>query len=331
MDPVSQGLVGAVFPQSISNKKEIGKATLIGFLSGMAADLDVLIRSSKDPLLYIDYHRQFTHSLVFIPVGGFVMAVFFWLIFRKKMKFGRVFLYATIGYATHCFIDTSTTYGTELLWPFSDAKYAWSIISVIDPVLTVFLALFVIFALTRKSRTIARIGAVFCISYLLLGFYQHESAENYLLNIAALRGQETERILVHPTLGNLVLWRGIYLSDGRFYVDGIRLTPFSRPVLYKGTSVDKLNIDEEYGNLDKNSVLYKDIIKFNHFANGYLVKENEDTIGDIRYSVLPNSKDPLWFIEADKSKENEHIKYTNNTGGSADKFNIFWKMLKGED
>lgn len=66
MDPVSQGLVGAVLPQSVSNKKEIRLAAAIGFLSGLLADIDVIIHSSTDPLMFLDYHRQFTHSLVFI-------------------------------------------------------------------------------------------------------------------------------------------------------------------------------------------------------------------------------------------------------------------------
>ena len=330
MDPISQGLTGAVFPQSIANKKEIGKATLIGFISGMAADLDVLINSNKDPLLFIDYHRQFTHSLFFIPVGGFIMAVIFWLIFRKKMKFKRIFLYSTVGYATHCLLDSCTTYGTELLWPLSNIKIAWNNIAVIDPVFTIVLALFVIIALKRKSTTLARIGVIFCISFLLFGVYQQKQAENYLLNIAALRGHQAEKILVHPTLGNLVLWRGIYLNGNDYYVDGIRVSPFSKPILYKGDKVKMLDIDDKYSGLNKNSVMYNDILRFNHFAIGYLIENGPNKIGDLRYSSLPNSTKPLWHIEIDKNNENEHVKYYSRFDSDSN-LATFWKMLKGEE
>ena len=44
MDPLSQGLVGATASQSLSNRKDIVTATALGFLSGMAADLDIFIR-----------------------------------------------------------------------------------------------------------------------------------------------------------------------------------------------------------------------------------------------------------------------------------------------
>lgn len=71
MDPLSQGVLGASASQSIAS--EPGKqrlSLLVGFLAGMAPDLDVLIRSAEDPLLFLNFHRQFTHSLLFVPVGA---------------------------------------------------------------------------------------------------------------------------------------------------------------------------------------------------------------------------------------------------------------------
>ena len=50
MDPLTQGTIGAVLPQALS-KKNLGIVALLGFLSGMAPDLDILIRSNTDPLL----------------------------------------------------------------------------------------------------------------------------------------------------------------------------------------------------------------------------------------------------------------------------------------
>ncbi|MGY9062766.1 MAG: metal-dependent hydrolase, partial [Rhodospirillales bacterium] len=62
MDPLTQGVLGAALPQAIAKKPFVIRAGLFGFLAGMAADLDTFIRSSEDPLLYLEYHRQFTHS-----------------------------------------------------------------------------------------------------------------------------------------------------------------------------------------------------------------------------------------------------------------------------
>ncbi len=334
MDPISQGLTGAIFPQSISSPKEVGKVTLIGSLSGMSADLDVLvlIMSSKDPLIFFDYHRQFTHSLAFIPVGGFIMAVVFWLIFKRKMKFGKVFLYSTLGYATHGLLDTCTTYGTELLWPISNFRFSWDNVSIVDPIFTLLLMLFVIFALTKKSKLIARIGVLFCVSYLLLGLHQKATAKDYLLEIALIRGHDAEQVLVYPSIANMVIWRSVYLSDGKYHVDTIRLVPFSEPKFYSGGSVKRFVIEDEYPELDKNSVLYKDIMRFNRFTRGYLSREGKNKIGDPRYSSLPNGTMPLWIIEFDPAKPSEHVSYSSLMRSfRTEDLITCWKMIKGAD
>lgn len=70
MDLLTQGLLGGVLAQSVARKEEKKLATLVGIAAGLLADADVLISSSSDPLLNIEYHRHFTHSLLFIPFGA---------------------------------------------------------------------------------------------------------------------------------------------------------------------------------------------------------------------------------------------------------------------
>ena len=53
MDPVSQGIVGAAIAQSTAKNNNIIKIGIIGFLAGLVPDLDVLIRSSNDPILHL--------------------------------------------------------------------------------------------------------------------------------------------------------------------------------------------------------------------------------------------------------------------------------------
>jgi inner membrane protein len=70
MDPVSQGVVGAAFAQTAARRGQLATVAWYGALGGMAPDLDVLFQSPTDPLLFLEFHRQFTHSLVFIPFGA---------------------------------------------------------------------------------------------------------------------------------------------------------------------------------------------------------------------------------------------------------------------
>ena len=81
MDPITQGALGAVLPQSMRikwlnhSKYHVAFSGFLGMLGGIAADLDVLIFSDTDPLLFLKFHRQFTHSFIFIPFGGLTVAL----------------------------------------------------------------------------------------------------------------------------------------------------------------------------------------------------------------------------------------------------------------
>ncbi|MDG1438434.1 MAG: metal-dependent hydrolase, partial [Emcibacteraceae bacterium] len=81
MDPFTQGVLGAAFSQSFAKRSKIPLACFAGVVGGMAPDIDILIKSSSDSLLGIEFHRHFTHSLWFIPIGGLIVAALIWFIF----------------------------------------------------------------------------------------------------------------------------------------------------------------------------------------------------------------------------------------------------------
>ena len=83
MDIVTQSILGAAAAQSVAKKEHVRLATLIGLVSGVIADADVFIRSSSDPLLVLEFHRHFTHSIFFIPIGALVAFCILWPFLRK--------------------------------------------------------------------------------------------------------------------------------------------------------------------------------------------------------------------------------------------------------
>ena len=162
MDPISQGTLGASAAQSSTKTAQVAAGTL-GFLAGLCADLDVLIRSSSDPLLFLEYHRQFTHSLLFIPIGGLICGVVLygllrpWLAKKQGISLKQSILFCTLGYATHALLDSCTSYGTQLLWPFSDQRFAWNNISIVDPLFTLPMLALVITSAIRKRPAYAEL------------------------------------------------------------------------------------------------------------------------------------------------------------------------------
>ncbi len=176
MDPLSQAAVGAAIPQSMDRTGHVARVALIGGLAGMAPDLDVLIRSSSDPLLFLMYHRQFTHSLIFIPLGALICSLALWPLVRGRLSFGSCYGVALLGYGSHGLLDACTTYGTLLLWPFSDVRVAWNNVSVVDPLFTLPLLLAVLLAARTGSAWIARAGTLWALTYLLFGVVQGQRA-----------------------------------------------------------------------------------------------------------------------------------------------------------
>ena len=136
MNPLTQSTFGGIFAQTVLSKDKLIYSSIIGILAGLSPDLDILIRSSSDPLLKLEYHRQFSHSLIFIPIGAFGVSLLTHLIFRHKLSFFQNYISSFFGYATHGLLDACTSYGTQLFWPFSNHRYSWNNISIIDPILT---------------------------------------------------------------------------------------------------------------------------------------------------------------------------------------------------
>ena len=330
MDPISQAALGAAAAQSAIKKWDLAKIGIIGALAGMAPDLDVLIQSSKDPLLQLEYHRQFTHSLIFIPLGAALCALIFWPFVHRSMSFKAVWIVALAGYATHGLLDACTTYGTLLLWPFSDARIAWNTISVIDPLFTLPLLGFVIAAGVKKSEIIARLGMAWVAFYLLIGVIQEERAMVAGEAIAAQRGHAPAVVSAKPSFGNLLLWKTVYEYDDKFWVDAVRVG--STTTIIAGDRVKRLDLTAAFPWLDPKSQQAKDVERFRWFSNDYLAVDRDDPllVVDMRYSHLPNEVKGLWGIRLDPDATvDQHVTWIARRTANSERFEQLWAMLKG--
>ncbi|WP_394242198.1 metal-dependent hydrolase [Vibrio astriarenae] len=330
MDPITQGLLGASLAQSVSKKQHIIVGGIIGFLSGMAPDLDVLIRSSSDPLLFLEYHRQFTHSLLFIPIGSLLCAVVLHPIIGKRWRltFKQSSLFCLLGFGTHALLDACTSYGTQLLWPLSDERYAWNLVSVIDPLFTLLFLALVFTASLKRTPWIARVALIWAVAYPTLGLIQRERAESAAWLLAQQRQHQPVRLFTKPSFGNIVVWKSVYETNEAFYVDAIRAGRSTR--IYEGEFVPKLNIEQDLAWLEKDSQQAKDITRFSRFSDGYLAQDNSDpmAIFDVRYSMIPNQIEPMWSIRLSKQQTSiEHVEYITHRNNNKESREQMLDML----
>ncbi len=317
MDPLTQGALGAAAALAVARGDQVRPAALCGGLAGMAPDLDVLIRSSADPLLFLEVHRQFTHSLAFLPLGALLCAAL--LAPWTGLSRGRTYVFCLLGMATHGWLDACTSYGTQLLWPFTDLRIAWNLVPVVDPLVTTPLVALGALALRRRSAVPARAALGVLLATLALGFVQRERAESVARALAAERGHAPVSLQAKPSFGNLLVWKTIYETEAEYHVDAVRLAFTPRP--FPGDRTPRLDRARDLPWLAPDSQQATDLERFRWFSSGFVAldPEHPDRIIDVRYSMLPNRIDALWGIRLDPTAAPDaHAAYFTDRDTSRD-------------
>ena len=333
MDPLTQGVLGASLSQSASRKQNLVVAGVLGLLSGLAPDLDALIKSQSDPLLALEFHRQFTHSLFFIPIGSLIcaLALHHLIAKRRGLSFKQSWLFCALGYGTHALLDACTTYGTQLLWPLTNARFAWNTISIIDPVYTLPILILLVFATLKRSPWLSRVAFAWALVYPTLGMIQRDRAEAIGWQLAEERQHTPIRLEAKPSFANILVWKVVYETEAHYHVDAVRVgTSVST---YPGESTAKLNVSRDFPWLDPDSQQAKDIERFRWFSNGYIAQDPADELRiiDVRYSIVPNQMKALWSIKLSKTVDvNAHVKYETHRDNTPESRQIFFGMLTGD-
>lgn len=331
MDPVTQGVLGAVVTQSQVKPKQLAQAACIGAIAGMAPDLDVLIRSATDPLLAIEFHRHFTHSLFFIPFGALICSLVLYPLLGKRwqLSFKYVYLWSFIGYATHALLDACTSYGTQLLWPFSSQRFAWDTISVVDPAFTLPVLILCFLACRRQSKRFIYASLAWMAIYMSIGHLQHDRAKALGWELVQERGHDVQRLEVKPSFGNLAVWKVIYETPTHFYVDAVK-PGFSQSRTWTGDHIEKLDLNQHFPWLDQDSRQAQDIARFSWFSGDYVAVDplNELQIVDVRYSLLPQDIKPIWGIKVSPhAATDEHVQYYTSREDSRQALSTLIEMM----
>ncbi|MDH3643259.1 MAG: metal-dependent hydrolase [Gammaproteobacteria bacterium] len=208
MDPISQAALGAVVAQSAAHRTLGLRAATLGAAAGAMPDIDVLFSLNGDYFDQLMTHRGITHSLFFAPVVGPALG---WLIWRIEARGGgardarrlRAWMIAlTLAILSHPLLDFLTPYGTQLLLPFSNARFAVSAMPIIDPVYTALLLLGLVIAV-RKAQFAARIAAItlaVSTAYLGYGWQLNSAAEDYASRQLIAEGVKDAHVAAFPTI-----------------------------------------------------------------------------------------------------------------------------------
>lgn len=334
MDPLTHSTLGMAVAMLVAPAGLRRQAALAGFAAGLLPDADIFIRSEADPLLGVEYHRHFTHSVVFQPVVAMLAATIAWLILRGKTPWRPLFLPALAAGLSHIFCDAWTSYGTRLWWPFTDTRVAWDMVSIIDPFVTLPLLAGVALGFWRpQGRAVAIALSILC-CYLGLSLIQRSRAMVALEEVAAQRGHSLERITVKPSFANIIVWRGLYEHDGRYHSVAIRPGLTGTRVL-AGDSLPVFDVAAAQHRLGKDSRLARDLVRFSHFSDGWVAEvaapdRETRVLGDVRYSMLPQHMRPLWGIGMNPAATDAPAPWLNLRRISERDRSGLWLLVKGE-
>lgn len=312
MDPVTHAVLGAACSQAILYKQDKQNAWLVGGLAAMAPDLDIFIRSSHNPMLFFLYHRHFTHSLIFIPIGALIVTFAFLIFKRFRANWKLTFFAALIGYATHGLLDACTTYGTVLFWPFSDTRVSWDIVSIIDPFVTVPLCLGVASTLVFNKRKPVIIALILVSSFMLFNTAQHYRAMTAVHDRLVKLQLNVKKVGVFPKFLSSTLWRGIALANNRLYVIDASTPLFKKSSSQFMRSFPHFSSQELPDYVKGSPSLLRDFRIFNWFTDNYLIFVHNKPLllADGRFLTDAEATIALWGILFLPAKS--HVKELNS-------------------
>lgn len=223
MDSLTQIVLGAATAEAVVGRKLGNKALLLGAIAGTIPDLDVIAAPFLSPVQELVFHRSFSHSLLFAGFGGALFAYGAWKLFSwKKIQFRDLFWVFSLCFLTHILLDTCTTWGTQLLWPFTSYGYALYNVFVVDPFYTLpFLGCVIAVAFLSRTHAwrvrINTLGLLLSSAYLGAGLLLQQQAARVFQNNLNQQEIVVDQMITKTTPFNIVLWTcTVKTADGYY-------------------------------------------------------------------------------------------------------------------
>ncbi len=232
MDSITQAALGAVVGELVLGKKIGWRASAWGLLFGTLPDLDILFSPFLDEVTRLHWHRGISHSILMMLVATLVCAKPLAMIHRKRnvtVKDAAWFVF--LAWSTHVLIDVFTTYGTQILEPFSDQRFALNNLFIVDllftlPLLVCFGAvavrcgkvLFKKLETTAVPSSAAPRALIVSGLYVLFSFVMKSWALGSISDQVARDLEGAKIVAVAPTPFNTLLWRGLIETDKGYFV-----------------------------------------------------------------------------------------------------------------
>lgn len=181
MDTLTHALSGALLARATWRKGgqlSLRQRTSVGFLTAAFPDIDYILRLTTDNfIVYLNYHRGITHSILLLPVWALLLSLIFSRLLKNAPDWRSLYIICCLGLGIHIAGDVITSYGTMIFAPITDWRASLDTTFIIDPFFSAIIIIALIFSFTWKNRrSAATTGLVVLVFYLGLQTWAHNKA-----------------------------------------------------------------------------------------------------------------------------------------------------------
>lgn len=341
MDSITQAVLGGAIAELGFRERLGNKAVIFGACCGLLPDLDI-ITSWHNTWTYIIHHRGFSHSILVLAL---LTPLLGWAGYCWGKKNGSYFSWSHLAFwalITHPILDLFTSYGTQIFWPFSDARLAFDAIAIIDFCYTLPLLLAIVIGYVSKLSFRFRKYFATCMflittSYLLLGYANNQEAIQLAKQQLESEGnsqQDIKIIRATPTLFNIGVWR-IIICDATGRVQVGMVSTFN-PQKIKFISIQNTSDDFTQKALENPYGKIFCWFAMDLVTSQTIITEDEKIcvyLHDQRYGLVSDPSQNLfsaYFIfNQNKEIESAHFLRQPVAINFSEEWLIIWKILTG--
>ncbi|MGQ9636283.1 MAG: metal-dependent hydrolase [Thermodesulfobacteriota bacterium] len=243
MDTLTHTLTGAVIAKAINDERIGHWGTLTGLAMGVFPDTDFVL-GLFNYQFYLQYHRDFTHSLILIPFYSFFFSWVFTKI-SKRPHFWSFFKISLLVLISHVLLDLLTSYDTMVFSPFFEKRFSWDLVFIIDLIFSgiIIIPWVVSLFLKRESPWICRGILMTLMIYILFCWVQHEKAMRIAGDFSKKLGKGVVQIAALPQPASPFRWSIYVETQDKVYQGFVDLkgSEISQNSLYLGTYLKQLS------------------------------------------------------------------------------------------
>lgn len=270
MDSITHAALGAAIGELVIGKYGRTKGMLLGAAVATIPDLDILGYFIYSKFEMLSIHRGVSHSIVFTVFCSVLLGVILKRVgITKRIPVFQLCLFSWLVLFTHILLDACTAYGTQLFLPFTDTRYGWDFMNIVDIVYTVPLILGVLGTILLKKSYFNRLGLIVSTIYLLVALLIKCDINNRLSLDVDKEELQTAVQATIPVGSASLHWFGMARNNDKLYLKRYSLLNQSFSDFYV------FDVNDVF--LDELSPKQKDVMIW--FAKGfYTVKKEKDAI-----------------------------------------------------